>query len=87
MIDSHDFYKSDDIAVIPGEVYPDANLRILTIENKDHNFTSKEPCCGTHASNTSQLDDFCITNVKVSGRGSYIFNGVTGPRAKQVSSC
>lgn len=85
MTDSHGLYNSEGVTLVPGEVYPDSKIRILTINNKDHNFTSKEPCCGTHASNTSELEDFCITNVKASGRRSFIFSGITGPKATQVS--
>lgn len=83
-IDSQQFYGSDDICRIPGEIYPEKNVRILSISCDELTFRSREPCCGTHVGCTSELDDFCITNVKHTGRGGYILNGLAGAAAKQV---
>lgn len=60
------------------------NIRIITIANDDLQFKSSEPCCGTHANNTKELEDFCITNVKHTGRNGYLFTAVTNRRAIDV---
>lgn len=70
---------------MPGEIYPEIGLRLLTIENLEYNFISKELCCGTHAFNTIECEDFFITNIKPSGRNSYMINGVSGRQANIVS--
>lgn len=84
-IDSQQFYGSDDICRIPGEIYPEKNVRILSIVSDELAFRSREPCCGTHAANTNELKDFCIINVKHTGRGGYILNGLAGAAAKEVT--
>lgn len=61
---AHELYALDDVTIIPGEIYPDENIRVLTIKNPANNFISIEPCCGTHAHNTNDLEDFCITGFK-----------------------
>lgn len=85
LIDAQQFYAADDITRIPGEVYPEANIRILNIANESLRFLSREPCCGTHANNTKELEDFCITSVKHSGRGGHVFTAISGQPAKLVS--
>lgn len=76
--------RSDNITLIPGETYPDNNLRLVEICNEK--FISKELCCGTHAINTSDLIDYCIINVKPTGRNSYVFTAVTGDKAAEAHS-
>lgn len=61
---AHELYALDDVTIIPGEIYPDENIRVLTIKNPANNFISIEPCCGTHAHNTNDLEGFCITGFK-----------------------
>lgn len=85
MTDSHGLYNLDGVTFVPDAVSSDSNLRIVSVTNDDNNFSSKEVCCGTHVSNTAQLEDFCITNVKASGRRSFIFTAITGPEATQAS--
>lgn len=78
-VDGYGLYAANDITLIPGEIYPDKNLRIITIASST--LKSCEPCCGTHAQNTTELLDICITNVKSSGRSNYLFTMVTGKTA------
>ncbi|ERL85827.1 alanine--tRNA ligase, mitochondrial isoform X1 [Dendroctonus ponderosae] len=79
--DSQGLYSYDQITLIPGEVYPDNDIRIVEIQNES-DFISREPCCGTHVLNTADLEDFCIVSVKSLGRSSSSLHGVTGERAK-----
>lgn len=79
-IDGYTLYAAHDITLIPGEIYPDTGLRIVSI-NSDGLISSNEPCCGTHARNTGELLDICVTNVKSTGRGSYVFTVMTGVQA------
>lgn len=84
MIDAQQFYAADNITRIPGEVYPEANIRILNIANESLRFVSREPCCGTHANTTKELEDFCIINIKHTGRGGHVFTAICGQPAKRV---
>lgn len=84
LINSQELLQLENVTLVPGEVYPETGLRVLDIEHKYLNFLSRELCCGTHATNTKELLDFCITNVKQSGRGSYVINAITGLEARQA---
>lgn len=64
---AHDLYALDNVTTIPGEIYPDENIRVLNMRNGVNNFESIEPCCGTHARNTGELGDFCVTSFKFNG--------------------
>lgn len=44
-------------------------------------FAFREPCCGTHLLNTSDLLDFCIVGNKSVGRSTTSIYAVTGKRA------
>lgn len=81
-INSQQLLKMDEITMIPGEIYPENNLRVVEINACNLNFMSRELCCGTHATNTRQLLDFCIVDVKSGTRGGYIFYGITGTKAE-----
>ncbi|KAJ8925311.1 hypothetical protein NQ315_009141 [Exocentrus adspersus] len=83
-VDSQKLLDYDFITLIPGEVYPDTGIRIVEIEDGD--FLSREPCCGTHVLNTSDIEDFCIVNVKSLGRSTASISAVTGDRAKLAKS-
>ncbi|KAJ8673583.1 hypothetical protein QAD02_004845 [Eretmocerus hayati] len=74
--------KEDDLTLIPGEVYPDSNIRIVEV-NSDA-LRSKEACCGTHVHKTGVLEQFCITSVKSQGSASMTFKAVTGPAARSI---
>lgn len=80
---AHDLYALDNVTIIPGEIYPDENIRVLTMKDPTMDFVSIEPCCGTHAQNTADLEDFCFTSFKYSG-GSYNVTAVTGSLVRQL---
>ncbi|XP_066152108.1 alanine--tRNA ligase, mitochondrial isoform X1 [Euwallacea fornicatus] len=81
--DSQGLYSYEDVTLIPGEVYPDNEIRIVEINDGEvRNFVSREPCCGTHVQNTGDLEDFCIIHLKSLGRSTSSIHGVTGERAK-----
>lgn len=82
VIDEQQLLSTPDIVLVPGEVYPDAGLRLVQIRSDRDDFASKELCCGTHVQNTAHLIDFCIVNVKLTGRASYIFTAIVGDSAK-----
>lgn len=42
---------------------------------------SREPCCGTHVINTRELEHFCVTHVRPSGRGAFALAAVAGRAA------
>ncbi|XP_063706925.1 alanine--tRNA ligase, mitochondrial [Culicoides brevitarsis] len=80
VIDEQKLLSMSDVVTVPGEIYPDTGLRLVQVGNS----VSKELCCGTHAQNTAHLGDFCLTNVKLTGRASYIFTAVVGDAAKEA---
>ncbi|KAJ8935029.1 hypothetical protein NQ314_013054 [Rhamnusium bicolor] len=49
-------------------------------------FVIREPCCGTHILNTSDIEDFCIISLKSLGRSTTSISAVTGDRAKLARS-
>lgn len=78
---AHDLYALDNVTTIPGEIYPDENIRVLKMSNNINKFESIEPCCGTHARNTGHLNDFCVTSFKFNGSTrSYDVTAVAGQR-------
>lgn len=82
VVDAQSFYTLNGITRIPGEVYPDRGVRIVSIVDTKNGISSREPCCGTHAANSRELEYFCITNLRHMGRGAYQFSAVTGRAAK-----
>lgn len=79
--DSQGLYSYESITLIPGETYPDNNIRIVEITDSS-DFVSREPCCGTHVLNTEDIEDFCIISSKSLGRSTVSLHAVTGERAK-----
>ncbi|KAK7083654.1 hypothetical protein SK128_015943 [Halocaridina rubra] len=86
--------QKSDVALLPGEVYPD-NVHVISTklrlnENcKIHgisHISSTEPCCGTHLLNTGDIGSFCITNVKSSGVGLRNIQAVCGKRAAVIEA-
>lgn len=67
------------ILMVPGEIYPNENIRIISFGN-----LSSELCCGSHVHATSQLEDFTFSNVKSTGRTSYLFTGLTANSARNA---
>lgn len=82
-INSQKLLDFDFITTIPGEVYPNDEIRIIEIED-DGFFVSREPCCGTHVLNTADIEDFCIISVKSLGRSTASIVAVTGNRATEA---
>lgn len=76
--DAHELYALDGLTTIPGVIYPDRNVRVLKIIDASNKFTSMEPCCGTHATNTSELQNFSFKNVKSDNHGLYEIEAVCG---------
>lgn len=84
LIKHSDLYDMNDVILVPGEVYPEEGLRLISINANEFDFESKELCCGTHVHNTKHLGNFTITNMKQSGKGSYIIEAVAGTIADEV---
>lgn len=76
MINSQDLHGESNVIMVPGEVYPDDGIRLVTFGD-----FSKELCCGTHALNTNDLMEFTFINVRSTGKNSYMFSATTGPSA------
>ncbi|KAL1398174.1 hypothetical protein pipiens_009174 [Culex pipiens pipiens] len=73
------------VTTIPGEIYPERGLRLVDIGAS----TSTEFCCGTHAQQTAELQDFCITNLAQSKPGCFTFHAIAGEpavKAHQLSA-
>lgn len=77
-----DIASRNDIMTVPGEIYPEDNLRLIAISSDQ--FQSLELCCGTHVKDVSQLKHFCITNVKLLSRGTYQITAVAGEAAHRA---
>lgn len=75
---ANELYALSNLTTVPGATYPDTGIRVLKIQDDAIAFESIEPCCGTHASNTSQLEDFCLTSLKVNNSSSYHITAVAG---------
>ncbi|XP_057653456.1 alanine--tRNA ligase, mitochondrial [Diorhabda carinulata] len=81
-IDSQDLLQMKNVTLIPGEIYPENGIRLVEINNDG--FLSREPCCGTHVLNTSDIDDFCLTNIKSLGRSTTSLTAITGEKARRA---
>ena len=79
------------LRVLKDVLYP-LNVRIVTVGDKWANFfigtknenNSGELCCGTHATNTKQLNDFVITGLNINGDSTYEIEAVTLEKAKEA---
>lgn len=78
-----DIFQQNDVTMVPGEIYPETGLRLVTV-NCDNKLLSKELCCGTHVTNTQELEYFSITNLKQTNRARYAFTAVAGHAAEKV---
>ena len=79
-----DILKQNDVTMVPGEIYPEIGLRLITVNCDNLDLLSKELCCGTHITNTQELEYFCITNLKQTNRARYAFTAVAGDAAEKV---
>ena len=76
VLNSQELQTEADVVMVPGEVYPDDGIRLVTFGD-----FSKELCSGTHVFNTRELIDFTFLNMKSTGRNSYLFTATTGSAA------
>lgn len=83
---AHELYALNNLTTVPGATYPDTGIRVLKVQDDANEFESIEPCCGTHVSNTSQLEDFCFTSVKVNNSSSYHITAVAGQLVESLKS-
>ncbi|XP_059161874.1 alanine--tRNA ligase, cytoplasmic-like [Physella acuta] len=69
---------------LPNEEYPES-VSVISIgpEGSSH-VISVELCGGTHACNTSDLENFCITHVSTKSQNTKRITAVTGPEAEQA---
>ncbi|KAM7358050.1 alanine--tRNA ligase, mitochondrial [Cochliomyia hominivorax] len=80
-----DILQQNDVTMVPGEIYPETGLRLVTVNCDNLELLSKELCCGTHVTNTQELEYFYITNLKQTNRARYAFTAVAGEAAEKVS--
>ncbi|EFN88295.1 Alanyl-tRNA synthetase, cytoplasmic [Harpegnathos saltator] len=76
----------DDITLVPGEIYPYTDIRIVEINAED--LKAKEACCGTHVHNTGVLQHFYFVTYTSKGAAKCDVKAVVGPwalRIKQAS--
>lgn len=85
-LDAHELYALTNLTTVPGATYPDKGIRVLKVKDDVNEFESIEPCCGTHVSNTSQLEDFCFTSLKVNNSSSYLITAVAGRLVEPIKS-
>lgn len=71
--------------MVPGEIYPETGLRLVSVNCDNLDLLSKELCCGTHVTNTQELEHFYITNLKQTNRARYAFTAVAGEVAEKVT--
>lgn len=76
IINSQELESESNVIMVPGEIYPDAGIRVINFGD-----FSKELCCGTHAFNTRELINFAFLNIKSTGRSTYVFTATTGQKA------
>lgn len=84
IINASDVLQQDDITMIPGEIYPETGLRLISINCEKPQLISKELCCGTHVTNTQEIEYFCITNLKQTNRARFSFTAVAGEAAENA---
>lgn len=84
-LDAHHLNTIDNLTTVPGAIYPENKIRLLTIKNEQINLESIEPCCGTHARNTKELEDFCFLSFKSNTNNrSYDISAVSGSLVQAV---
>lgn len=81
VLNSQDLQNESDVVMVPGEIYPDEGIRLVTFGD-----LSKELCCGTHVFNTKELQEFTFLSMRATGRSSYLFTATTGPVAVEALS-
>ncbi|PNF17360.1 hypothetical protein B7P43_G02965, partial [Cryptotermes secundus] len=79
-VSSNQFFSLENVTLVPGEVYPEEEIRVIEVE-ADGLLTSREACCGTHVLNTGDIRDFCVVGLKTAGSGVLSLKAVTGDYA------
>ncbi|KAK0179803.1 hypothetical protein PV327_005520 [Microctonus hyperodae] len=74
-VDMLELMSEKNLTIIPDEIYPDRNLRIVQVNGPE--LKSKETCCGTHVHNTGVLKQFSIVDVKSQGLSNKTMVAVT----------
>nr|CAD7423688.1 unnamed protein product [Timema monikensis] len=74
--------QTQNVTLVPGEVYPEDNIKLVEVFSNI--LTSREPCCGTHVCNTSDLVKFSVVNLHSIGAGTRSLQAVTGSAADQA---
>lgn len=78
IVNANDVLGRNDVTLVPGEIYPETGLRLLTMDTENLKLTSRELCCGTHVRNSNEIGEFCITNHKQTNRARHLFTAVAG---------
>lgn len=81
VLNSQDLQNESNVVMLPGEVYPEDGIRLVTFGD-----FSKELCCGTHVFNTNELVEFTFLSTRSTGRSSYLFTATTGAAAVEALS-
>lgn len=79
ILNSQQLQDESEVVMVPGEIYPDDGIRLLTFGD-----FSKELCCGTHVLNTSELLEFAFLSMRSTGRNSYLLSAATGDAARKA---
>ncbi|XP_032679320.1 alanine--tRNA ligase, mitochondrial isoform X2 [Odontomachus brunneus] len=69
----------DDIILVPGEIYPYTDIRIIEINADD--LKTKEACCGTHVHNVGVLQYFYFLTYTSKGATNCTVKAVVGAKA------
>lgn len=84
IVEASNVLGRNDVSLVPGEVYPETGLRLLTLDTENLKLTSRELCCGTHVKNSSELGEFCIINHKQTNRARHLFTAAAGEVATEA---
>ena len=71
-------FKDKTVITMPEETYPE-KVSVIELEGEPN---TVEPCCGTHVTNTADVQSFVILNVKTTHPGHKSLRCVTGNRAQ-----
>ncbi|XP_011051624.1 PREDICTED: alanine--tRNA ligase, mitochondrial [Acromyrmex echinatior] len=81
-VNSLELLKQNDVMLLPGEIYPYTDIKIVEINTND--LKAKETCCGTHVHNTDVLQHFCFLTYTSKGATKRIVKAVVGPEALRM---
>ncbi|KYN36791.1 Alanyl-tRNA synthetase, mitochondrial [Trachymyrmex septentrionalis] len=81
-VNSLELLKQNDVMLLPGEIYPYTDIKIVEINTND--LRAKETCCGTHVHNTDVLQHFCFLTYTSKGATKRTIKAVVGPGALRM---